>query len=254
MSMTENAANILVCNQALGLLGAKAIVLSGTTANHTYCTTFFDDSRDEILASHPWNYARKRGNAIQTTDPLFGYDNAFTKPSDCLRVWKIADDQAAEFRVEGSLILTDEGETPPDWADETAYIVGQMVSNDDVTYLCKVAHTSGDDDEEPGTGANTSSYWTSQTGDYKYLEVEYIYQVTDVSSYPPFLAWCVVLNLAIKLASPIQQVSTAQASTLQGMLWGGPKNYGYMSQARSQDAQESGGVAIKTNLFLDARR
>jgi len=98
-----------------------------------------------------------------------------------------------------------------------------------------------------------SSYCTSQGDDYEILEVEYIYQVTDVSTYPPFLRWCVVLNLAMRLCSPIKQNETA-ALNFQAMLYGGPKVNGYMSQARSQDAQESGGVKIKTHVFLDARK
>ena len=51
MSMTENAANILLCNESLGLLGADVIELNGTTQNHKYCTIFFDDARDEILVA-----------------------------------------------------------------------------------------------------------------------------------------------------------------------------------------------------------
>lgn len=252
MSMTENAANILLANQALGLLGARVITLNGSSTNHTYCTTFFDAARDEILAGHPWNYARKRGLAIQTTDPLFGYENAFTKPSDCLRVLTIAQDAAAEFRREGDLILTNEGETPPTYdEDEVDYLAGQYISSDDsgdvLTYLVNTAFTSSSETSD------LSSYCTSQGDDLQYLEVEYIYQVTGVDSYPPAMYQCVVYNLAIKLCSPIKQ-SEKVALNLQTMLYGGPKNYGYLSQARSQDAQESGGVKIKTQTWLDSRR
>lgn len=248
MSMSENAANIALCNQALGLLGAEAIELSGTSTNHTYCTTFFDDSRDEMLASHPWNFARKRAFAIQTTDPLFGYDNAFTVPSDCLRVLKIADDPAAEFRREGDLILTDEGETPSDYDDDSVdYLAGQYVSASDITYLVDTAFTSSDETTDLAT------YCTSQGGDYECLEVEYIYQVTDVSSYPPYLLKCCIYNLAIYLCSPIRQNETV-ALNLQSMLLGGPKVFGYLSTARSFDAQESGGVKIKTESWLDTRK
>lgn len=250
----EDALVIAVCNQSLGLLGAEEI--SGdeqTTRNYLLCETFYPKARDEILAAHKWNFAKKRVFAIQTTDPLFGYDNAFTKPSDCLKVWRIADDNAATFEVEGDLILTDEGETAPDWATATDYIAGRVCSNDDVTYTCTVAHTSGDDDEEPGTGANWANYWDSESGDYKYLETEYVYQATDVSSYPPFLEQCVVINLAIKLSSPIKQ-NEKVALNLQTMLYGGPKVYGLMSQARSYDAQEGGGAVIKTQTWLDARK
>jgi len=71
--MTENAANIALCNEALGLLGAAEIELSGTTQNHVYCTTFFDDCRDEILESHPWNWGmlfKPLTRFLATTMPL----------------------------------------------------------------------------------------------------------------------------------------------------------------------------------------
>jgi len=248
--MTENAANIALCNQALGLLGAEAIVLSGSSTNHTYCTTFFDDCRDEILEGHPWNWGRKRAYAIQTTDPLFGYDNAFTVPSDCLRILKVADDPAAEWRREGDLIITDEGEDPPDWVTATDYLAGQYISSDDsgsdLTYLVDTAFTSSTETTD------LSSYCTSQGDDYETLEVEYIYQVTDVSTYPKYLRWCVVLNLASKLASPIKQDTKAMLN-FQTALYGSREVIGYMSLARSYDAQESGGVKIKTETWIDAR-
>ncbi len=303
MGAIDSAANILLCNQSLGLLGTESIIINTTSANYTYCETFFEDSRDQILAAHKWNFAKKRAYAIQTTDPLFPLSvNAFTKPSDCLKVWRIADDNAAKFEVEGNLILTNEGETPPDWATATDYIVGQVVSNNDITYTCLVAHTSGDEADEPGTGADaatywtppiwvtatdyivgqvvsnddvtyiciadhtsgdlddepgagavTATYWTSQDGDYEALKVEYVYQATDIDSYPPYLYQCLVYNLAIKLCSPIKQ-EPETALTLTAALYGGPKNYGYLGMARSADAQEGGGEVIKTSSWLESRR
>jgi len=246
MGVIDTTANIALCNQSLGLLGAEAIELGGTDQNHTYCETFFEQSRDEILAGHKWNFAKKRALAIQTTDPLFGYDNAFTKPSDCLKVWRIAEDNAAIFEVEGNLILTDEGEDPDDWVTATAYIVGDVVSNSNITYTCKLAHTSGT------FATDLATKWTSNVGDYLYLPIEYVYQATDVTSFPPYLYQCLVYNLAIKLCSPIKQEAKT-ALGLQTALYGGPRNYGYLGMARSFDAQEGGGEVIKTQTWLDTR-
>lgn len=252
MSMTENAANIVVCNQALGLLGAEPIVLDATSVNHTYCTTFFDSSRDEILVCHPWNWAGKTAYAIETTALLPGYDNAFTVPSDCLRILTIEDDPLAEWKRRGSIIVTDEGNIPPSYDDDSVdYLAGQCISSDisgdDLTYLVDTAFTSSDETTDIAT------YCTSQGDDLKILKVEYIYQVTDVSTYPAYMNQCLVYNLAIKLCSPIKQ-SEIVSSNLQSMLFGGPKNYGYLQMARSTDAQEAGGQTITTNKFLNARR
>lgn len=253
MSMTDSAQNIAIANQSLGLLGAAAIAQGGTTAkNHVYCTRFFDDARDEILTAHRWNFAKKRAFAIQTTDPLFGYDNAFTKPSDCLKVLQIEEEPDSKFEVENALIITDEGTAPSDWADETAYLAGEYISNDDVTYLCIVAHTSGDTDDEPGVGATTATYWTSQSGDYTVLKVEYIYQHTTFSTWPVYAKQCLVLNLARMLVTALKQ-KTEVALNLQAMLYGSKKVTGYLDTARSIDAQEGGIVAFKTNTWIGAR-
>ncbi len=312
MGVIDTAANIALCNNSLGLLGASAIELSGTDQNHTYCELFFEKARDEILASHKWNIAKKRAYAVQTTAPLFGYDNAFTKPTDCLKVWTIEEDPLAKFEVEGGLILTDEGDTPDEWDDDSYYKDGDLVSHNDITFECLADHhsslsatepsigastdtywknfvTSGgtnpsawatgqtytDGDfvindtviyecvatkgsasaaaDEPGTGANYKYYWQAPLQNHQLLEVEYVYQLTDVSLYPAYLYQCVVYNLALKLVSPIKQ-SEDVALNLQAMLYGSSKVLGYLSLARSIDGQEGTGQVIKTQRWLDSRK
>ncbi len=164
----------------------------------------------------------------------------------------IEQEPIAKFEVEGGLILTDKGSTPVAWATATAYIIGQPVSNNDVTYICKAAHTSGDTDDEPGVGATEGTYWTSQTGDYQVLEIEYVYQATGVDSYPAYLYQCCVYNLAIKLSPAIKQNEEA-ALNLQSLLYGSRKVTGYMDIARSIDAQEQGGVVMKTSTWINSR-
>lgn len=240
--------DIGICNLALNLLGAKEISTDRQTeVNYLLCEDLYPEARNEILASHPWNFARKRAGAIQTTDPLFGPDNAFTRPSDCLRILTIVQDHAADWRVEGNLILTDEGEAPTDYDDGGVdYLAGQYLSYSDVTYLVDTAFTSSD------WTTDLASYMTSQNGDYQYLEIEYIYLASDATNYPPFLRQCVIYNLAIKLSSPIKQDEKV-ALNLQQMLYGGPKLIGYLDTARSTDAHESGVVTIKTGAWIGAR-
>ena len=160
--MTSNAANISICNQSLGMLGASEITVVDTTdQNHIYCTTFFDDARDEILAAHRWNFAKKRAYALEATKPLFGYDNAFTYPTDCIKVWGIDEAPDALFEVEGALVLTDHGDRPKAWVTSEIYIVddyvkvtpdtwatgvvvidGQYLLSGDLIYEVLVSHTT----------------------------------------------------------------------------------------------------------------
>ncbi|MHC4121932.1 MAG: hypothetical protein ACYSSI_00030 [Planctomycetota bacterium] len=251
MSMTDSAQNIAISNEALGLLGADAITVGSTTEqNYVYCATFFDDARDEVLTMHRWNFAKKRAYAIQTTDPLFGYDNAFTPPSDYLKILQIEEEPDAEFEVENALILTDEGTTPSDWVTATDYLAGDYLQSDDsgstLTYLVDTAFTSSSETTD------LASYCTSQGGDLEVLKVEYIYQHTTFSTWPVYAKQCLVLNLARMLCSPIKQ-SEDVSLNLQAMLYGSKKVTGYLDIARSLDAQEGGSITIKTQTWLDAR-
>jgi len=254
--MTDSAQNIAMCNEALGLLGAEAITLAATTEqNYVYCATFFDDARDEILTAHRWNFAKKRAFAIQTIDPLFGYDNAFTPPSDYLKILQIEEDPLAVFEVENALILTDEGTAPADWVTGTDYLAGEYLKSDDttagtdLTYLVDTAFTSTATSET----TDLSSYCTSQGADLEVLKVEYIYQHITFSTWPVYAKQCLVLNLARMLCSPIKQDEDV-ALNLQAMLYGSKRVTGYLDIARSIDAKEGGAIAIKTSKWLNARK
>jgi len=256
MSMTSNAANIAACNQALGMLGADEISTTGTTEqNHIYCTTFFDDARDEILYSHRWNFAMKHAYALQTTDPLFKWDNAFTKPTDCIKVWGIEEAPDAEWEMKAGLIVTNEGATPSDWEASEDYLAGEYIQSDDtlagtdLTYLVDTAFTSTATSET----TDLSTYCTSQAADLDVLKVEYVYQRTDVDAWPISARQCLIINLARMLSSPIKQNEKASLD-LQTMLYGGPKTTGYLSLARTFDAQESGIMSVTTKTLLSSRK
>ncbi|MEE8579231.1 MAG: carbohydrate-binding protein, partial [Hyphomicrobium sp.] len=45
------------------------------------------------------------------------------------------------------------------WVTSTAYAVANVVRNNGSSYVCVQAHTSGSDHDEPGSGANTATYW-----------------------------------------------------------------------------------------------
>lgn len=251
MGAIDTAANIAFCNESLSMLGAETVEVDGTSQNHTYCETFFTNSLYEILSAHKWNFAKKRAYAIQTTDPLFGYDNAFTVPSDCVRIWMVDEDPLTNFQVEGGLILTDAGDAPDDYdEDGVDYLAGQYISSDisgsDLTYLVDTAFTSSDETTDIAT------YCTSQGDDYEVLAVEYVYQHTTLTTWPIYARQCGILNLAIKLCSPIKQGEKSMLG-FQAMLYGSKNVRGVLGIAKSYDAQEGGGESITTSKWIDAR-
>ena len=252
MSMTSNTANISVCNQSLGMLGADEITVAGTTdQNHIYCTTFFDDARDEILLAHRWNFAKKRAYALEATTPIFGWDNAFTKPTDVIKVWAIEESPDAEWEVEASLILTNEGSAALSWELDKEFIAGQYITSDtsgsDLTYLVDTTFTGAVEATDLASNA------TSQSADLDVLAIEYVYQRTDVDAWPISARQCLVINLARMLSAPIKQNENASL-TLQAMLYGSKTVTGYLSLARTFDAQESGIMSVTTRTLLTSRR
>ncbi len=254
MSMSDNAANIAVCNQSLNMLGAEQITVGAITEqNYIYCASVFDDARDEILAAGRWNFAMKRAYALETTTPVFGWDEAFTKPTDSVKIWTIAQQQDARFVVEKDLILTDIGETPAGWITATDYVAGQYLSSDDsgtdLTYLVDTGFTSTSTSET----TDLSSFCTAQASNLSVLEVEYVYQRTDVDSWPVAPRQSLIINLARMLAPAIKQ-NEKGAETYQRMLYGGPKLTGYINIALSQDAQEGGIMVVATNTLMQSRR
>ena len=75
------------------------------------------------------------------------------------------------------------------------------------------------------------------------------------SSFDSHTSEPVYFDESIKLVSPIiQGAASKMLANLQGSLFGGPKNYGYLQVAKSIDAQEAGGQVITTNTFTNARR
>ena len=252
MSMTSNAANIAVCNQSLGLLGATEITVGGTTdQNHIYCTTFFDDARDEMLAAHRWNFAKKRGYALETTKPLFGYDNAFTYPADGIKVWAIEEAPDALWEAENDLILTNEGSAAQLWELDKLFLADSYIKSDtsgsDLTYLVDTEFTGAVE------ATDLSTNCTSQGADLDVLAIEYVYQRTDVDAWPISARQALIINLARMLAPAIKQNEDASLK-LQSMLYGGPKTTGYLSIARTIDAQEGGIMSVTTRTLLTSRR
>ena len=252
MSMVSNAANVAVCNQSLGMLGAEEITVAGTTdQNHIYCTTFFDDARDEILAAARWNFAKKRAYALQTTTPIFGYDNAFTYPTDAIKIWGIVEAPDALFEVENDLILTNEGSAALSWELDKIFIAGQYITSDtsgaDLTYLVDTTFTGAVEATDLASNA------TSQSADLDVLAVEYVYQRTDVDAWPISARQSLIINLARMLAPAVKQNEEASLN-LQAMLYGSSKVTGYLQIARTTDAQESGPMSVTTRTLLNSRR
>jgi len=105
-----------IANNALNILGASTISsLTEDTKNARICNQRFENVRNRVFRSHPWNCLIKRVQLAQnSTAPVIEYTYAYALPSDFLRVLKIhngtTDSVASDmpYKVEGKNIITDE--------------------------------------------------------------------------------------------------------------------------------------------------
>lgn len=77
-----------IANLAISHFGGKALVAltTDTTAQAVSARKWFDNARDEVLRSHPWNFARKRARLETTYAALSGVALADSGALDEFRV------------------------------------------------------------------------------------------------------------------------------------------------------------------------
>ncbi|MEE9529110.1 MAG: hypothetical protein V3V88_03575 [Dehalococcoidia bacterium] len=110
--------NTTLCNQALGRIGAKRINNFEDSADSSpqaiQCRLHFEQTRDALMRSHWWRFARDRVVLSQdTTDPDFEWDNQFILPSDMLRARSVFSDTQTRntrfsYELEGDRLLTNQ--------------------------------------------------------------------------------------------------------------------------------------------------
>ena len=103
------ASIVQICNLALMKFGTTAITaLTDETKEARACNVFYPLMRNELLYSHPWNFAMTRADisAQVAPAPPFGFAYAYTLPTDCLRVWGLNSD--GEYAIEGGELLTNQ--------------------------------------------------------------------------------------------------------------------------------------------------
>lgn len=103
-----------ICNMSLSDLGAKRINNFETddSKQAILCRLHYEPTRDALIRSHWWRFARARATLSQdTTDPDFEWDNQFILPNDYLRFRSIEEESGYTSRsrrhaIEGDRFLT----------------------------------------------------------------------------------------------------------------------------------------------------
>jgi hypothetical protein len=104
------ASQVGICNIALTSLGADRIIaLSDNNENARRLTAIYDSCLDDVLRSHPWNFAIVRVGLVKlVSTPVFGYDYEYQLPTACLRLLEVSDGTniLTDYKVEGRKLLT----------------------------------------------------------------------------------------------------------------------------------------------------
>lgn len=100
-----------ICNRALALISVDPILsITDDSEEARRCNLLWDESLDEMLTEHEWNFATARATLAQlSTTPAFGFDLEYQLPVDpyCLSVRR-TDDSTDVWKIEGRKLLTDE--------------------------------------------------------------------------------------------------------------------------------------------------
>jgi hypothetical protein len=107
---------VRICNMALGKCGVtKQIDSLEFSEEETVpeearlCSLYFELAFRAAARGHDWkclsSQADISGNL--TTAPVFGYDYAYSLPSNCIRVLRVEDEDIYPWRVQGRTLVTD---------------------------------------------------------------------------------------------------------------------------------------------------
>ena len=142
MALTTEEVDI--CVQSLDRISAKSFTFGDVTSVQSVkCLRHFDQTRNALLRSFEWPFARTRlrlvsgwlTNTVYTTDQYVWQSGLLYKCIVAHTSGTFATDLTA---AKWTLVSTID-----DWVTATAYVVGNLVTTNALLYTCLIAHTSG---------------------------------------------------------------------------------------------------------------
>lgn len=186
-------------NIALGLIGEYEVTEGQTGAKqYKLCQRFYARARKEVLSLHPWNEAKKPVIIPEdATAPIFNFDHRYPRPTDAVLIITVNED-ILHWEDEGGWIITNHSRNPRAYsASSVKYIAGQYVSESDITYSVDTTFTSSD------FTTDAASFLTSLAADLQVIHMEYIHDLTTISSFSPLLYNTIAYLLAQKIVVAI---------------------------------------------------
>lgn len=198
-----------VYQEAVDLIGEISITENSDQDNKPYstCVIHYPQARDEMISGYAWNEATEQALCLQDSErPVHTWTYRFALPNDCLRALHTTRPRE-DWRVMGRFAYTNYKLVPSSYSIGKKYYAEQYLAVDSVTYLIDTTFTAT-------VWTTDISYCTTQLYDYGFLEIEYIKDLIDPTSWSATLRQAIVLNLACKIIVPI----TADRKARQDML------------------------------------
>jgi hypothetical protein len=103
-----------IVNLALAKLGVSPIMaLTDDSKQAQFAKRFYEQTRDDVLQGHRWNFAMKRATLNKLAlPPEFEWSYAYQLPVDCLRVVQLngwePTERPGQYSIEGRSLLANE--------------------------------------------------------------------------------------------------------------------------------------------------
>ncbi len=131
-----NLSELDICNAALDFAGAGKILSLDTATDRSpeaaACRRHWPAARQYVFESHPWKCLSKQATlTTKTTNPQFGFANAYPLPIDFVRMMGM-DDVDDEYKVHQGILHTDDSPAYIEYVylctDVTKYTAGLILA------------------------------------------------------------------------------------------------------------------------------
>jgi hypothetical protein len=108
--MPDDAKQTEIINLALLQLGGVTIAgVSEASRSAGVMAALWTPMLKDVLRDHAWPFAKKRVTLTVTTTPVFGWDAAYTLPTDLMRMVCLGEpDEGLKWKIEGTTLVCNE--------------------------------------------------------------------------------------------------------------------------------------------------
>lgn len=216
------AAEVTLCNLALGRIGASAITALGEGSDESaQCDLYYEPTRDALLRSHPWRFALKWVDLVVDVRDDYGTatDAAATTLEDTDKSWDTDEYDGYWVRITGG---TGSGQIRPIASNtaDTLTVTGAWATTPDETSTYNIwenypPHPWDYQYDLPSdfmrfvrTDPKHEKFEIAGTmfkSDEDGVVIQYVWAITDADLFDPLFVQLMVAELAMKFCMPLRK-------------------------------------------------